>query len=40
MAAPVKALEFAKQVMKKDGMCMIIEPMTNDRIEDNLNLTG
>jgi SAM-dependent methyltransferase len=40
MADPVKALELAKQSLKKDGICMIIEPMANDRIEDNLNLTG
>jgi SAM-dependent methyltransferase len=40
MADPVGALKFAKQSIKNDGVCMIIEPMANDRIEDNLNLIG
>jgi SAM-dependent methyltransferase len=40
MADPVGALKFAKQSMKTDGTCMIIEPMANDNIEDNLNLVG
>lgn len=40
MADPVGALKFAKQSLKADGTCMIIEPMANDNIEDNLNLVG
>jgi len=40
MADPIGALKFAKQSLKKDGVCMIVEPMANDRIEDNLNLVG
>ncbi|HXT83003.1 MAG TPA: SAM-dependent methyltransferase, partial [Verrucomicrobiae bacterium] len=36
----VSALKFAKQSLKSDGTCMIIEPMANDNIEDNLNLVG
>jgi hypothetical protein len=40
MADPIGALKFAKQSMKADGTCMIIEPMANDNIEDNLNLVG
>jgi SAM-dependent methyltransferase len=40
MADPVGALKFAKQSLKSDGTCMIIEPMANDNIEDNLNLVG
>jgi hypothetical protein len=40
MADPVDALKFAKQSLKKEGVCMIIEPMANDKIEDNLNLVG
>jgi ubiquinone/menaquinone biosynthesis C-methylase UbiE len=40
MADPVGALKFAKESLKKDGTCMIIEPMANDNIEDNLNLGG
>ena len=40
MADPVGALKFAKQSLKSDGTCMIIEPMANDNVEDNLNLVG
>src|SRR4051795_4952641 len=40
MADPIGALKFAKQSLKSDGTCMIIEPMANDNIEDNLNLVG
>ncbi len=40
MADPTGALKFAKQSMKEDGTCMIIEPMANDNVEDNLNLVG
>jgi hypothetical protein len=40
VADPVDALKFAKQSLKKDGTCMIIELMANDNIEDNLNLVG
>jgi ubiquinone/menaquinone biosynthesis C-methylase UbiE len=40
MADPVGALKSARQSLKKDGTCMIVEPMANDRIEDNLNLVG
>ena len=40
MADPVGALKFAKQSLKSDGTCMIVEPMAKDRIEDNLNLVG
>jgi SAM-dependent methyltransferase len=40
MADPLGALKFAKQSMKADGTCMIIEPMANDNTEDNLNLVG
>ena len=40
MADPMGALKFAKQSLKSDGTCMIIEPMANDNIEDNLNLVG
>ncbi len=40
MADPVGALKFAKQSLKADGTCMIVEPMANDNIEDNLNLVG
>jgi 2-polyprenyl-3-methyl-5-hydroxy-6-metoxy-1,4-benzoquinol methylase len=40
MSDPVGAMKFAKQSLKPDGTCMIIEPMANDKIEDNLNLVG
>ena len=40
MDDPVGALKFAKRSLKKDGTCMIIEPMANDELEENLNLVG
>jgi len=40
MGDPLGALKFAKQSLKNDGTCMIVEPMANDNIEDNLNLIG
>ncbi len=40
MADPVGALKFAKQSMKQDGTCMVVEPMANDNIVDNFNLIG
>ncbi|MGD1835383.1 MAG: class I SAM-dependent methyltransferase [Nitrososphaeraceae archaeon] len=40
MSDPVGALKVAKQSIKQDGTCMIIEPMANDKLEDNLNLVG
>jgi 2-polyprenyl-3-methyl-5-hydroxy-6-metoxy-1,4-benzoquinol methylase len=40
MSDPVGAMKFAKQSLKSDGTCMIIEPMANDKVEDNLNLVG
>jgi SAM-dependent methyltransferase len=40
MSDPVGAMKFAKQSLKPDGTCMIIEPMSNDKVEDNLNLVG
>jgi 2-polyprenyl-3-methyl-5-hydroxy-6-metoxy-1,4-benzoquinol methylase len=40
MGDPVGALEFARKSLKDDGTCMIVEPMANDNIEENLNLVG
>jgi hypothetical protein len=40
MGDPLAAMKFAKQSLKPDGTCMIIEPMANDKIEGNLNLIG
>jgi len=40
MGDPIGAMKFAKQSLKPDGTCMIIEPMANDKVEDNLTLVG
>jgi SAM-dependent methyltransferase len=40
MGDPVGAMKFAKQSVKPDGTCMIIEPMANDKVEENLNVVG
>jgi hypothetical protein len=40
MGDQVGALKFAKQSLKPEGTCMIIEPMSNDKVEDNLKLVG
>src|SRR5919106_1753339 len=40
MGDPVGAMKFAKQSLKPDGTCMIIEPMANDKVEENLNVVG
>ena len=40
MNNPVGAMKFAKQSLKPDDICMIIELMANDRLEDNLNVIG
>jgi 2-polyprenyl-3-methyl-5-hydroxy-6-metoxy-1,4-benzoquinol methylase len=40
MGDPTGAMKFAKQSLKPDGTCMIIEPMANDKVEQNLNLVG
>jgi 2-polyprenyl-3-methyl-5-hydroxy-6-metoxy-1,4-benzoquinol methylase len=40
MGDPIGAMKFAKQSLKQDGTCMIVEPMANDNVEDNLNLVG
>ena len=37
---PIGAMKFAKQSLKQGGTCMIVEPMANDNVEDNLNLVG
>jgi hypothetical protein len=37
---PVGAMKFVNQSLKPDGTCMIIEPMTNDKVEENINLIG
>lgn len=40
MGDPLGALKFARQALKENGSCMIVEPMANDNLEDNLNLVG
>ena len=40
MGDPVGACVHAKQALKPDGSCMIVEPFANDSIKDNLNPVG
>jgi SAM-dependent methyltransferase len=40
MGDPVGAMKFAKHSLKPEGTCMIIEPMANDKLEENLNVVG
>jgi len=40
MADPVGAARHARQALKPDGNCMIVEPLAGDRVEDNLNPVG
>jgi 2-polyprenyl-3-methyl-5-hydroxy-6-metoxy-1,4-benzoquinol methylase len=40
MADPVGASRHARQALKPDGNCMVVEPFAGDRLEDNLNPVG
>jgi SAM-dependent methyltransferase len=40
MADPAGAARHARQALKADGACMIVEPFAGDRVEDNLNPVG
>ena len=40
MADPAGAARRARQALKADGHCMIVEPFAGDRLEDNLNPVG
>jgi SAM-dependent methyltransferase len=40
MGDPFGAMKFALHSIKPDGICMIVEPMANEKLEDNLNLVG
>ena len=40
MADPAGAMKFARNSLKPNGTCMIVEPMANDNLEENLNLVG
>jgi SAM-dependent methyltransferase len=40
MADPAGAARHARQALKPDGTCMIVEPFAGDQVEDNLNPVG
>jgi SAM-dependent methyltransferase len=40
MADPTGAARHAREALKPDGNCMIVEPFAGDRVEDNLNPVG
>ena len=40
MADPSGAARHAREALKSDGVCMIVEPFAGDRVEDNLNPVG
>ena len=40
MADPAGAARHARDALKPDGNCMIVEPFAGDRVEDNLNPVG
>ena len=40
MSDPVGAARHARDALKPDGNCMIVEPIAGDRVEDNLNPVG
>ncbi|HEY1726285.1 MAG TPA: methyltransferase domain-containing protein [Steroidobacteraceae bacterium] len=40
MADPAGAARHARQALKSDGTCMIVEPMAGDQVQDNLNPVG
>jgi SAM-dependent methyltransferase len=40
MADPAGAARHARESLKPDGNCMIVEPFAGDRVEDNLNPVG
>lgn len=40
MADPAGAARHARQALKRDGNCMIVEPFAGDRVEDNMNPVG
>jgi 2-polyprenyl-3-methyl-5-hydroxy-6-metoxy-1,4-benzoquinol methylase len=40
MADPVGAARHARQALKPDGNCMVVEPFAGDRLDDNLNPVG
>ncbi len=40
MADPAGAARHARQALKRDGTCMLVEPIAGDRVEENLNPIG
>lgn len=40
MADPVGAARHAREALKPDGVCMLVEPMAGDSLEDNRNPVG
>lgn len=40
MADPSGAARHAREALKSDGVCMIVEPFAGDRVQDNLNAVG
>lgn len=40
MGDPVGAARHARQALKPDGNCMIVEPFAGDQVQDNLNPVG
>jgi SAM-dependent methyltransferase len=40
MADPSGAARHAREALKPDGVCMIVEPLAGDRVEDNLHPVG
>ena len=40
MADPSGAARHAREALKADGTCMVVEPFAGDRLEDNLNPVG
>ena len=40
MADPAGASRHARQALKADGNCMVVEPIAGDRVDENLNPVG
>jgi SAM-dependent methyltransferase len=40
MGDPVGAMRHVREAIADDGLCMVVEPFANDRLEDNLNPVG
>jgi SAM-dependent methyltransferase len=40
MANPIGAARHARQALKADGTCMLVEPMAGEELKDNLNPVG